>query len=175
MTSTANSQYLSYIRAAIQTNQRPTAFLFADFYFGFRDLWSYEPDRTPHYTEWDFLLVSAAKLVEDYTDSETGQLMAYEYSDRVDWDLEKRIKKSKAAIENRTSGKNYKAAPGESWIARPRAIDGEALPTIREWIESEAAKKSSAGDSQNGKPMSKFTRKGKKGDGPKMQLPDLPG
>lgn len=175
MTSTVNSQYLSYIKTAVRTNQRPTAFLFADYYFGFRDWWNGEPAGAPHYTEWDFALASAMALIEDYTDSETGHLIAYEYSPRVAFTPTKRIKKSKAAVEMMTNGKDYKPSPGESWVSQPKAIDGGDLPTIREFIEYEASLKQK-GSNENGTEMSKFSKRKKDDEptfGPKMELPPL--
>lgn len=173
MTSTVNSQYLSYIKTAVRTNQRPTAFLFQDYYFGFRDWFTAEPEGDPHYTEWDFALASAMALIEDYTDNETGHLIAYEYSPRVEFTPERRIKKSKAAVDRMTNGDKYKPEPGESWVTKPNAIDGGDLPTISEWIKSESERKTG----ENGSEMPKFSRRKSNNDeprfGPKMELPPL--
>lgn len=112
-----------------------------DEWYGHRNPASGEPvgDRT-EWIEWDFALAYAVQTIEDYSD-EYG-LLAWELADeRVEVNANKKIHKFKAAIERTTSGKNYKASPGEYFIPEvfSRGKDGE-IQSFAEWIEKEAKK-----------------------------------
>lgn len=105
-----------------------------DHFAGFRDSFSFEVDAYPHWTDWDYSLATALQVIEDYTDPETGHLLFVEQSDRVTFDAIKYTKKSVAAVERKTSGKKYKATPGERWRTKPRVMDGGEMPTLAEYI-----------------------------------------
>lgn len=111
-----------------------------DPYFGHRDWFTGEVVSEPTWTEWDYALASACQTIEDFTDNETGHLVWVEQSDRVAFDATRFIKKSEAAKERKTSGKNYKAQPGERWRTKPIVMDGGPMPTLREWLEAQSDK-----------------------------------
>ena len=124
----------------MRVGERPTATLMHDPFYGHRDSFSGDVEREPFWLDWDYALATALQTVEDYTDAETGQLVWVEQSSRVTFDAQRYTKKSIAAIDRKTSGKNYKAQPGERWRAKPVVMDGGDLPTMREWIEEQSDK-----------------------------------
>ncbi len=76
----------------------------------------------------------------------------WDESDRVAFDAEARISKSRAAIERaqERAGKSKNTVHGRYFIAKPRVIGGGDFPDRAEWIE-EQSKKSGAS-----RPVSKF-------------------
>jgi hypothetical protein len=126
------------LRVADKTSQRPIAVLLQDHYAGFRDSFTHTVDGEPVWTDWDYALATALQLIEDHTDAETGHLVWIEQSDRVTFDATRFVKKSVAATERKTNGKNYKAQPGERWRTRPVVMNGGDMPTMTEWYEEQA-------------------------------------
>jgi hypothetical protein len=65
----------------------------------------------------------------------------WDESQRVDFDAEPRISKSRAAIERAqeraSSAKNSKSIPGRYYVAKPVLIDGDEMPTREEWLEEQ--------------------------------------
>lgn len=112
--------------------------------------------KTPEWKPIDYVLIEVCSLIDDYTDTVSGQPIHYEQSNSVTFKAERRIRKSTAAIEAVTNGKNYKAAPGEYWIARAMpVVDGEDLPSLFDWFEEDANKRDN-NIGENGTPMSKW-------------------
>lgn len=67
----------------------------------------------------------------------------WDESERVAFDAIARVSKSRAATqraeESASSGKK-KAVPGRYFIAEPRLIEGDEMPTRGEWLEEQARK-----------------------------------
>ena len=76
----------------------------------------------------------------------------WDESDRVTFDAVARVSKSRAAVERaqESAGKQKKNVPGRYFIAEPRLIYGEEMPTRAEWVEEQSKKFS------NSQPVSKF-------------------
>lgn len=68
-----NRQYLSAIRVAVRTLQRPTAVILRDHFAGHRNYFTGEPENAPYPTEWDYALIDVFQMVEDYQESDTGR------------------------------------------------------------------------------------------------------
>lgn len=86
------------------------------------------------WTEWDYALIQAFQMIEDHTD-DNGLLVWEKESDRVEVIAERKIDKFRAAVESRTSGKNYKPLKGEGFIPKLNLLGGE-WPTYHEYIQS---------------------------------------
>ena len=139
MTWPSHRPILSDIRLAIKTGQRPTAFILRDKYAGYRDYdnprWDIE--RAPYvnaseYTEWDFLLASAAQILEDHTNPENGQLRWFDESDKVEWNVRSGYSGYNAALDR---DEKNELEPGEYRYAVPE-YDEDDPPTFWEWIDS---------------------------------------
>lgn len=87
-------------------------------------------------------MVKAHFLLEDwYRD---GIPVWWDESDRVTFDAVSRVSKSRAAVERAqeaAGGKGKKPVPGRYFIAEPRLINGEDMPTRAEWLEEQANKR----------------------------------
>lgn len=109
---------------------------------------------------WDYRLLKAHYILKDwYRD---GIPIWWDESDRVAFDAVPRISKSRAAVERAqeaSSGKDKKPVPGKYFIAEPRLIDGDEMPTRDEWLAEQDAK------SNNVKRMSKWDEPRRRGDG----------
>lgn len=104
-----------------------------------RSPFSGEPFGEPEWTTWDYVLVHATQLIEDYTD-QNGLLVWEKESDSVVVSAVKKIDRFEAAKEAITGGKNYKASKGEYFVPDLKLqywIKEDAWPTHREWIESQ--------------------------------------
>ena len=91
----------------------------------------------PTWTTWDYNLVAAFQLVEDFTDR--NGLLAWE-KDHEDVLVEPvaKIDPYEKALAARTGGKNYKPRPGETFMARATLQPwAEEWPTFREWVEEQ--------------------------------------
>ena len=121
-----------------------------DDWYGHRNPFTGDPEGDKdEWLEWDFLLLEALQIIEDYSD-EYG-LLAWEREDEaVVVDAERRIHKFKAAVDNATKGsktKPYEPRPGEyfvpkMWSRREDADGNEVIQTRREWIERMVAEES---------------------------------
>jgi len=69
----------------------------------------------------------------------------WDESDRVTFDAKARISKSKAAIERaqEADSKKKSKSHGRYFIAEPRLMDGDEMPTRQEWLEEQEKKKGS--------------------------------
>lgn len=104
--------------------------------YGFRDLHSWKRFGEVEWLEWDYVLVEALQLIEDYT-TDSGLLAWEADSDRVEVEAVRFTDKFEAARERSTSRKNYKAIPGERYRPRVKLRRGEDWPTFEEWVESQ--------------------------------------
>lgn len=105
-----------------------------DHYYGFRNSFTFEEDGTPVFTDWDYALIDALQIIEDY--SNASGILAWDNDAVVDGDVVisavRRIDHFRAAEESRTSGKKYKAVPGEYFVPDIQYL-GER-PTRQEWL-----------------------------------------
>lgn len=101
-----------------------------------------EPFAEPEWTTWDYALVHATQLIEDFTDS-NGLLVWEKESDDVVVSAVKKFDAFEAAKESITSGKKYKAAKGEYFVPKLDLkywVEEGDWPTHRSWIESQVEK-----------------------------------
>lgn len=92
------------------------------------------------WTIWDYRLLKAHYIIQDwYRD---GIPIWWDESDRVTFNAEARVSKSRAAIE-RAQEKDKKKVPGKYYIAKPVPMGGAELPTRDEWIEEQNNKTTS--------------------------------
>ena len=133
--------YLSALRAAKNYGQRPTSMILHDPYAGNRKWWSewlygesWAPDGTSRdWTFWDYVLADVYQLIEDFTDSESGQLMWIDQSGDVFWDAKKTTSGYLAAVEKARDGEKD-PKPGVRWYAEPTFRDPENKPTLSSWL-----------------------------------------
>lgn len=108
------------IKAALTAGLPPTATLLRD------------PSRK-EYGVWDIKLVVALEIYEGLL---VGSVPIYwDQSDRVTFDVKKRVSKSRKAIEaaQERDAKSKSAQHGVLYYAEPRVMDGGAMPTLEEW------------------------------------------
>lgn len=90
---------------------------------------------------WDYRLFKAHHVLKNwYRD---GIPVWWDESDRVTFDAVGRVSKSRAAIEraqDAANAKGKKSVPGRYFIAEPRLIDGDEMPTREEWVEEQSRK-----------------------------------
>lgn len=104
-----------------------------DDWFGHRNWLTHEPEGDrDEWISWDYALVHAQQLIEDYTDNH-GNLVYEVQSDRVTVEAVRKIDKFEEAKERITSRKNYKAQAGEYYIPRLDKRSKE-WPTFEEWV-----------------------------------------
>lgn len=91
------------------------------------------------WTTWDYVLADAFQVIQDYTDTETGQYMPYDQSGEVFWDVKSKFSGSAAAIERERDKRELK--PGESLYPVPVFSKPDEKPTLASWaIDMEAGK-----------------------------------
>jgi hypothetical protein len=89
---------------------------------------------------WDYRLIKAHYILEDwYRD---GIPVWWDESDRVTFDAKARTSKSRAAIERaqEADSKKKNKSYGKYFIAEPRLMEGDEMPTRREWLEEQERK-----------------------------------
>lgn len=93
----------------------------------------WKPDATSRdWTFWDFVLADVFQVIQDYTEPETGQLMWYDQSAEVHWDVEPYESGSIAAIrEWREANKESALVP----VLIPAFRDPENRPTLMTWLK----------------------------------------
>lgn len=87
-------------------------------------------------------MLKAYYLTEDY--SRDGVPLWWDESDVVAFEVEKRISKSRAAIqraEDAENSKDKKSPPGRYYIPVPKKIGGGPLPTFNDFIAQQEHKK----------------------------------
>lgn len=124
-----NRHYQTHLRAAIASGLPPKAVIFSD-------------PTHKEMDEWDFKLLKAYYFLEDYKSNSFP--IWWDESDRVVFDVKKKVSKSKAALDRveqaNSKKKNYKPTPGQYMYAVPRTTDGGPMPTLEEWSEEQKAK-----------------------------------
>lgn len=107
-----------------------------DHHFGHRHYKTGKPrvDRDKdEWIEWDYALVTALKVIDDFTDKH-GLLVWETEADRIMVSAVRRTDKFQAAIDRLTGKKNYKPKPGEVFSPKIELRGGE-YPTYQEYIE----------------------------------------
>jgi len=110
-----------------------------DPHYGFRDPVSWEPVGEVEWTTWDYALMSALQLIEDFTD-QNGLPVWEKEADHVIVEAVKKVDKFESAKERTTSKKNYKSTPGEYFVPRMKLMPGyeeDDWPTFDEWARSQ--------------------------------------
>lgn len=90
---------------------------------------------------WDYRLFKAHYILEDwYRD---GIPIWWDESDRVTFDAKARISKSRASIERAQEADSKKKSKsyGRYFVAEPRLMDGDEMPTREEWLQEQENKK----------------------------------
>lgn len=94
--------------------------------------WEYGPNvDTSVWTSWDMCLASVAQLIDDYTNKSNGQLIWFDSSDKVDWDIRSSFSGHDAAMDS----DDKQLDKGESRYAVP-VFDESDPPLLSDWIES---------------------------------------
>lgn len=120
---------MSYLRAAVSANLPPKQVIFND------------PSHK-EYDRWDLRLLKAFYFAQDFI--RDGVPVWWDESDRVFFEVDKRISRSRAATqraEESENGKDKKSPPGRYFIPIPKTRDGSALPTFKEWAEEQDHKR----------------------------------
>lgn len=111
--------------------------ILGDYYALHRHPFTGEPLQEPVWTTWDYVLVNALQLIEDFSDG-NGIVVWEKESESVIVEAVKRIDPFEAAKERTTSRKNYKHTPGEYFVPRLKLHPQvEEWPTFQEWIDSQ--------------------------------------
>jgi hypothetical protein len=85
------------------------------------------------WVEWDYILAEVLQIIEDYTDSTSGQYFPYDQSDEVDWDIESTFSSSAAAMERKQKERG-ELKPGERLYAVPVFRNPDNKPTLATWF-----------------------------------------
>lgn len=129
---------------AVQVNKRPTAVITRDDWFGhYRTGTSLPFGDAGEWTDWDYALIDAYQIIEDYTD-EYGILAWQRDDEAVVIDAKKKIHPFKQAVDQVTAGSEkrpYKPEPGEYFVpdiySRRKDEQGkEVIQTYSEWIKA---------------------------------------
>ena len=92
---------------------------------------------------WDLKLLKAHHFIKDFTVD--GIPVWWDDSPRVFYDVERRVSRSKAAVQRAEKAdserENSKDVPGRYYVPVPVTRDGSPMPTFAEWAEENAAKK----------------------------------
>lgn len=102
-----------------------------------RKWWNYDwkPELgDDSWTEWDYILAEVYQVIEDYTDSQTGQWMPYDQSGEVHWDVQSSFSGSAQAIQLAQKARG-ELKPGESLYAVPVFDNPDNKPTLSTWIQ----------------------------------------
>lgn len=95
--------------------------------------WVEDPALINVWTDWDFALLRAYQIIEDYTDKETGQLVWIDQSPEVDWDVKSSFSGSIEAEER--AMKNRELKPGERLYSVPVPRNPDDPPSMSKWLE----------------------------------------
>lgn len=122
--------------------KRPTAAIMGDDWYGHRNPITGEPlGNSEEYLSWDWALLNAYQLIEDYTD-DVG-LLAWERDDEAaNISADRKIHPFHAAKDKKTKGtekKPYKPYPGEYFVpkltSQRKDENGDDLfQSYREWV-----------------------------------------
>lgn len=115
---------------------RPTEVILGDEFALFRDPFNGEPFDNPTRTSWDYALINALGVIEDYT-MENGILAWENESDSVDVLAVQKIDKFEAAKESYNK-RNKKEVAGGYLVPRVQLKPfAKEWPTMREWMEKQ--------------------------------------
>lgn len=88
------------------------------------------------WTDWDYVLADTFRVIQDFTDQTTGQLMWYDQSGDVRWNVMSRFRGSEAALDaHRKTLKDGEGKPGEDFYVVPEFNDPENKPTLESWLK----------------------------------------
>lgn len=110
--------------------------ILGDKYALYRDPFSNEPFDDPEWTTWDYLLVNAVQIIEDFTVD--GGLLAWENeSEAVDVFAVQKVNKFRAAESAYTNNKRNKELPGGYFVPKVQLKSwAKEWPTFKEWVEN---------------------------------------
>lgn len=112
--------------------------IFRDQAHQFRDTRSGEVVLEPEWTGWDYALVTALQLIEDYSTPQGIPIWEVDESaENVLVEAVRKIDRFEAAKSRTTSRKNYKARAGEVFTPRVTLRWGE-WPTWESWVERQS-------------------------------------
>lgn len=129
---------MSALRAAKDYGQRPTAMLLHDPYALHRHWWDpqWKPDETSRdWTAWDYVLADVFQIIQDFTDGETGQLMWYDQSGEVHWDVDFYESGSRQAL---AQWREHNKEDGLVPFPVPVFRDPDNKPTLTSWLKEKA-------------------------------------
>lgn len=86
------------------------------------------------WTDWDYILAEVGQIIDDYTDSESGQWMPWDQSGDVWWETGSIFSGAKAEIQKEMDKRGKELEPGESLYAYP--VFGDKVPTLQDWFKS---------------------------------------
>jgi hypothetical protein len=128
--------YLSDIRAAVATGQRPSAVILNDAYAGHRKWWDpwYKPTpiMASVWTEWDYILLRVYQYMQDYT-SANGHPVWVEEDPDVGWEIEKVESGYERAIWNYRE--HHEVKEYEGLRAKPIWEDDVEAPSMEKWLK----------------------------------------
>lgn len=93
------------------------------------------------YDYWDLMLLKAFFFAESFI--REGIPVWWDESDDVVFDVERRISRSRAAVEadeKKENGKDKKAPAGRYYNPVPRTRGGAPFPTFNEWLDERERK-----------------------------------
>lgn len=105
-------------------------------------------DPDAEWTDWDFKLVKALVIYEDYK-AGTGVPMYWDRSDRVRFEVGSYTSRSKAALDRKEEQASKQKTPnyGKIFYPIPVTVDGGPLPTLQDFLdEQEHKRQMSAGN-----------------------------
>lgn len=95
--------------------------------------WEPDPALVGVWTPWDFALLHAYQLHEDFTSGESGQWLPFDASPEVDWEVHTSYSGYMESVEKYQ--KEHKDVPGERLYATPVFRDEEHKPTIEDYLK----------------------------------------
>ena len=113
--------------------------IFRDKAVGFRDPISGDIVGEVEWTQWDYALVDAVQLIEDYSNQHGIPIWDAE-ADNVEIEAHRKIDKFEAAKHRITGRDKYKGQPGEYFVPVPKKRFGE-WPTFESWLEAQDTEK----------------------------------
>lgn len=99
-------------------------------------------DPSAEWTDWDYKLVKALVIYEDYK-SGTGVPMYWDRSDRVRFEVGSYVSRSKASLDRaeEKASKQKTTSYGKIFYPIPVTMDGGPLPTLQEFLEEQELKR----------------------------------
>lgn len=102
-----------------------------------RDPITGEPTGSPEWTRWDYALVHALQLIEDYSD-ENGMVIWEKESESVVVEAVRKTDRFEAVKERITGASKYKRSAGEYFVPRLSLVPWEKeWPTFKDWVDEQ--------------------------------------